>query len=40
MGLPVGDGTPSALRRRQISRTVMPAARSVKIPRTTAASDS
>jgi hypothetical protein len=40
VGLPVGDGIASALSRRQISRTVMPAARSVKIRRTTAASGS
>ena len=40
MGLPVGEGMASALRRRQISRTLIPAARSVKIRRTTAASGS
>jgi len=37
---PVGDGTRSVLRLRQISRTVVPPARSVKIRRTTAASGS
>jgi hypothetical protein len=38
--LPVGDGMPSALSCRQISRIVVPVARSVKIRRTTAASGS
>ena len=38
--LPVGEGTASALSRRQIWRMVMPAARSAKIRRTTAASGS
>ena len=38
--LPVGVGTASALSRRQIWRMVVPAARSAKIRRTTAASGS
>jgi len=40
VGRPVGEPTPSVLSWRQISRIVVPAARSVKILRTTLASGS
>jgi hypothetical protein len=40
VGLPVGEGTPSALSCRQISRIVVPATRSVKMRRTITASGS